>query len=195
MTITYINGIPATNDNPSVDQPNMQLNTDAITTYVAIDHIPFNSDTAPNGMHAKVTFPLATSDPSLSNSQTQIYPKTFGSTTTYLETYEAVKTSAGNQINGYAPIVKAMAMFTCVGAGFPATLSLITNSLAVNVASVSQTDTQHLIVTFTTALPYATYYVFFFNNPGFTVVRSTGSFTLSIASGSLSGDTIGFMVI
>lgn len=54
MSISYITGIPASNHNPSSDQPNMLINTNSIAQYVAVDHVPFN--TATSGQHEQVTF-------------------------------------------------------------------------------------------------------------------------------------------
>ena len=54
MTIAYNLGIPASNNNPSTDQPNMLTNNNNIATYVAIDHVAFN--TAGSGQHNQVTF-------------------------------------------------------------------------------------------------------------------------------------------
>jgi hypothetical protein len=54
MTINYNLGIPASGDNPSTDQPNMQVNNDAIAQYVAIDHVAFNTNGS--GQHEQVTF-------------------------------------------------------------------------------------------------------------------------------------------
>jgi hypothetical protein len=54
MTIAYNLGIPNSPDNPSTDQPNMKTNNDNIATYVAIDHVAFN--TSGSGQHAQVTF-------------------------------------------------------------------------------------------------------------------------------------------
>jgi len=54
MTISYNNGIPAANNNPSVDQPNLRTNTDAVDTILQRDHISFN--TAFGGTHKQVTF-------------------------------------------------------------------------------------------------------------------------------------------
>jgi len=66
MTFTYNPNIPATNNNPSVDQPDMLLNTQAIEDIIAVDHISFN--TANGGTHKQVTFnnvaaPGAQTDP------------------------------------------------------------------------------------------------------------------------------------
>lgn len=54
MSIAYNTGIPASANNPSVDQPNMLTNTNNIATYVAVDHVPFN--TSGSGQHEQVTF-------------------------------------------------------------------------------------------------------------------------------------------
>lgn len=54
MTIAYNLGIPASNNNPSTDQPNMLTNNNNIATYVAIDHVGFN--VSGSGQHNQVTF-------------------------------------------------------------------------------------------------------------------------------------------
>ena len=43
---TYNTNIPAANDNPSTDQPLMEVNTNSIAALIGIDHIGFN---LPNG--------------------------------------------------------------------------------------------------------------------------------------------------
>lgn len=53
MTISYTLGIPGTNNNPSNDQPNMQINNDAINQILGVDHIAFNA--ASGGTHQQVT--------------------------------------------------------------------------------------------------------------------------------------------
>ncbi len=54
MTIAYNLGIPNAPNNPSTDQPNMLTNNNNIATYVAVDHVAFN--TAGSGQHNQVTF-------------------------------------------------------------------------------------------------------------------------------------------
>lgn len=66
MTFSYNNSVPATNNNPSVDQPDMLTNTQSINSLVAVDHVSFN--TASGGTHLQTTFsskntPLAQTDP------------------------------------------------------------------------------------------------------------------------------------
>jgi hypothetical protein len=54
MAFTYIPAIPAAANNPSIDQPNMQTNTNSISNWTAVDHIGFNTIVA--GQHKQVTF-------------------------------------------------------------------------------------------------------------------------------------------
>jgi hypothetical protein len=66
MSFTYNSSIPATNNNPSDDQPVMQQNYAAISNFVNVDHVSFNN--ANCGKHLQVTFnskntPAAQTDP------------------------------------------------------------------------------------------------------------------------------------
>src|SRR5271156_6702184 len=54
MGIGYNLNIPAANHAPATDQPNMETNNNNIATYVAVDHVPFN--TGGSGQHEQVTF-------------------------------------------------------------------------------------------------------------------------------------------
>ncbi len=73
MTIAYNLGIPAANDDPSVDQPNMLTNNDNIATYVAIDHVGFN--TSGSGFHNKTTYVQQVADPGSAAAQYVEYAK------------------------------------------------------------------------------------------------------------------------
>jgi hypothetical protein len=48
----YNNNIPAANNNPSVDQPNMEVNTNSIDSIIDIDHFSF--ETGNDGTHKQV---------------------------------------------------------------------------------------------------------------------------------------------
>lgn len=73
--ITYNLDIPLATNNPSVDQPNMKINTNAIDTILAVDHISFN--TTNGGQHEQVTLPNThVSDPSPTGVGSEIYTKT-----------------------------------------------------------------------------------------------------------------------
>lgn len=50
---TYITGIPAASHNPSVDQPDMQINTNSIDDIIEVDHYSFNDNNG--GYHKKVS--------------------------------------------------------------------------------------------------------------------------------------------
>jgi hypothetical protein len=161
MTITYTLGIPNAPNNPSNDQPNMKVNNDANSQIWSIDHVTFAS--TPAGTHNHVTFANSQSNPGLAANTTQIYPKSFGNATTYLETYTAANDSTGiNQINGYLPFVKAIVSFTTLGQGGGNPTIITTNTLNANVASITQSAgaTATITVTFTNPLPYNTYYIF-----------------------------------
>lgn len=77
---TYTTGIPATNNNPSVDQPNMAVNTNSINNIIGEDHYTFNDSRG--GMHQWVRMPVIGSiPPVLMSGQGTIYTKTRTTTT------------------------------------------------------------------------------------------------------------------
>jgi hypothetical protein len=51
MNLGYFLGIPAANNAPRVDQPNMQTNTNSISSLIGVDHVGFNQA---NGGYHKV---------------------------------------------------------------------------------------------------------------------------------------------
>ncbi len=66
MTFNFNSSIPAANNNPSVDQPDMLTNNQSTDGILAVDHVSFN--TANGGQHKQVTFnnknvPGAQTDP------------------------------------------------------------------------------------------------------------------------------------
>lgn len=50
---TYTRSIPAASHNPSVDQPDMQINTNSTDDLIAVDHFSFNDNDG--GLHKKVS--------------------------------------------------------------------------------------------------------------------------------------------
>lgn len=83
MTISYNLNIPAGPNNPSVDQPKMQTNTNNISQLIGIDHVTFNDAVNPNGYHTVIHQTLQASDPASIVGIGQIYSKnvTVGITT------------------------------------------------------------------------------------------------------------------
>ena len=53
MSFTYNLNIPAANNNPSADQPNMKTNTNSINSIMNVDHFTFSAGNA--GRHKQVT--------------------------------------------------------------------------------------------------------------------------------------------
>ena len=75
--MTYSLNIPDAPNNPSQDQPLMKANTNAISTFLATDHIPFN---VPNsGNHDVIKQPPQGGDPAAVAGKGQTYTKTVGS--------------------------------------------------------------------------------------------------------------------
>src|SRR5271154_762300 len=73
----FITGIPAVNNNPSSDQPDMQTNFNSINNWVNVDHIGFN--TSPTGGYHNVvhiTQAPGNADPPLISTAGQLYTKT-----------------------------------------------------------------------------------------------------------------------
>lgn len=75
MSFTYTTGIPASGNNPSVDQPNMQTNTNSISSLIAVDHVGFNQ-AGNGGKHNQVRMPRHVSIPSgLAANEGTLYTK------------------------------------------------------------------------------------------------------------------------
>ncbi len=55
MSFPYTTGIPNPTNSPQQDVPNMQINTNTISDWVAVDHVGFGNSTS--GQHTKLTFP------------------------------------------------------------------------------------------------------------------------------------------
>ncbi len=73
MTFSYNNGVPAANNNPSVDQPDMLINAQSIASLVAVDHVGFNA--TGGGRHNQVTF-NANNVPSIPTSPPVLFTNT-----------------------------------------------------------------------------------------------------------------------
>jgi|TARA_R110000868_G_scaffold11599_2_gene56661 hypothetical protein len=58
---TYITNIPASSNNPSADQPNMQINTNSIDDIIEVDHFSFNDNLG--GYHKQVNLVNSVANP------------------------------------------------------------------------------------------------------------------------------------
>lgn len=120
MTFSYNNGVPATANDPSVDQPDMLLNTQAINGISDVDHIGFNA--ANGGMHRQVTYPAVTTQ----GAQTGL--ASVGYTVAGTANTGAAQWSFKNSISNFIPTTMRAWAF-CNNGG-------IVNSQSMNVASV-----------------------------------------------------------
>ena len=102
---TYVNTVPASGDNPSVDQPNMLGNTTATNGWVSQDHYGFNTSGPTNnfgGLHQQVTFPgnnvpsVPTSPPALFTNLVNSLPQLFFYSGTAAQGSNQYSTSASN---------------------------------------------------------------------------------------------------
>jgi hypothetical protein len=111
--IPYNNGVPTALNDPSLDQPQMLINTQSIENILAVDHVSFNASSG--GQHAQVSFPQTRTDPTLSGSQGMLYTKTTTATSPYFAnaagagslwyggqgTGQVTEASGGNASNGF----------------------------------------------------------------------------------------------
>jgi hypothetical protein len=74
MTVfTFDTTIPAAANNPSVDQPNMQLNNASISGILAVDHVGFNTNSG--GEHLQSTYVRLGSKPAVTGTDVAVYSK------------------------------------------------------------------------------------------------------------------------
>jgi len=136
MTFNFNAGIPAANNNPSNDQPDMLTNNISTNAILAIDHVSFND--ANGGKHKQITYvskntPGAQTDPSSTEftADAATLPSIIGSASVIAQTFFR------NQ-NGTFPLnaIKAGGVFTTVNnTGVPVT---ITPDMSFNVDSVAK---------------------------------------------------------
>ncbi len=99
MGFSYNTGVPAANNNPSQDQPDMLTNTQSIASIIAIDHVGFGL--ADGGKHIHSTYTQLSSKPTISGTDTSVYAKLTGSLSQlYFEDQNGVE----HQLTGPASI-------------------------------------------------------------------------------------------
>lgn len=140
---TYSTGIPATNNDPSVDQPNMLVNNDSIASILGgdstVDMIGFNDNDG--GWHRKVTFVNQSSNPGSAAGQYVEFSKQSSSVSEMFAQKDAV--SAAIQLTRGVP--------STVDGGY----TYLPGGLLMqwkNVAIASTTGTFTFTVPFTTSL-------------------------------------------
>lgn len=83
---TYTTNIPATNNNPSTDQPDMKINTNSTNSILGVDLYSFNNSNG--GWHKQVTLPIPSPFvmPPSKAAQSTIYTNTAGQTQLFATT-------------------------------------------------------------------------------------------------------------
>lgn len=103
MSFTYNNLVPATNNDPSSDQPDMLINTQSINSIIAVDHVGFNA--ANGGYHKVIREITQVADPAALATFNQVYAKSYTPDTTggTADTQLFTRTGAGtiSQLTGY----------------------------------------------------------------------------------------------
>lgn len=101
--MSYTQDIPNAPNNPSQDQPLMKANTNAIFSYVAVDHVPFNQSVS--GYHTVIHQTTQANDPVTISGVNQVYAKniTPASTITVTDTQLFTRTGQGviSQLTGW----------------------------------------------------------------------------------------------
>lgn len=200
MSFPFNFGIPAANNNPSDDQPIMQQNNMSSFGILNVDHVTYGLTNA--GTHKTVTFEGSSLNPTLPSDYYQLLPQQFPplpASGQYIETYIENQPSSGSPIMGYLPFVKCIGAYNRVVAAYPQTLTPITDSLNTNIASVIQSSTNAVSVTFTTPLIYNTYMIVLDAASGLGIsaitARTTTGFSVFFSGSVASSPLFQFMVI
>ena len=165
MSITYTTNIPLASNNPSNDQPNMQVNTNAINSWVQIDHVGFNASNG--GEHKQVTFPAETTQGTPSGTSSTLYTAAGVADNTH-PTLQYVNANLTFPVS----LIRAYGAFT-------GSTGAIEASQSIGVASVVRTSTSHYTVTLNAnVVSSTTYGVFVSTNGG----SSAGVIAISSAT-------------
>lgn len=126
----YNSSVPATNDNPSDDQPLMLINTQSINDILAVDHVTFGLSNG--GTHSKVTLLSPAADPSLTGVQGQVYTKTTGG----IAQLFFANSSLVNQLTSAVSTSGSLSMYT-----LPSGIKVCYTTATVNFTSAGATFT------------------------------------------------------
>lgn len=147
---SYVQGIPAANNNPSSDQPNMLTNTNSIYGLINVDHITFGM--ANGGYHNVIHFNnQGTSDPPLVSGFGQLYTKTISGDQELF--YESGNGVIVQMTANVSILPRAAVSFQGRSSNGACTINYQSN-----VASVTRTGQGFYTIAYTTALSSANYY-------------------------------------
>lgn len=176
MTFTFNTNIPAANNDPSVDQPDMLVNNQSTNSIIAVDHISFN--TANGGQHKQVTFNNKNTPGAQTDPQSVLYTASGVASTVSMLDFR-------NQ-NGIFLLssIKAIGVFSCVGAAGAVALDM-----GFNVAGITYNGGSTYVISLTpNAVNGTTAVVFVNTNSG------NASINWSLSANTLTLTNAGFAV-
>jgi len=185
MSVSYNLDIPAANNAPSVDQPNMLINTNAVDTILAVDHVAFN--VLNGGTHKQVTFSSENTPSAPTNPASVLY--------TTAGTASSNADMRFRNANGIFPVnlIRAYGVFDTNGA----TIS----SQSINISSSGFVSNQGYTLTLsanaTNSADYAVFATGYSDslNPAFApVVKRTNTTTFIVAFRSVTNSVTGTVV-
>lgn len=144
MTFIFNTGIPAVNNNPSVDQPDMLQNNVSTDGILAVDHISFNTNNG--GNHLQVHFPVYSSPSVVNGSATQgsvLYGAAGTADAAHAQLYFKTAQNAGTFV---LPVTCLRAWAFVSGGVGPGVIA----SQAVNVSSIVRNSTGVYTITLST---------------------------------------------
>jgi hypothetical protein len=138
----YNDGVPATNNNPSVDQPDMLINTQSIKNLINVDHLSFGVDDG--GTHKQTTLNRLAVKPSLVGTQVALYSKL---ATNPASSQLFFEDSAGNEFQLTGNTAAAATGYVLIG-----------GSVLFKWGTVSVNPSSTANFNFDTTIPYTTVY-------------------------------------
>lgn len=202
-TFSFNTGVPNANNDPSVDQPDMQTNNVSDNAIWAVDHLTYGSSGsggagASAGQHLRVTYnskttpaPAAPTDP-ISISNTADATDALAVPTATNSASSIAQEFFTNQ-NGKFPTssIKAFGVFTTTNSAGPFPVS-IPIDMGMNVVSVNKTTTTNYVIALTPNAVVGTTIVFFSNGGANTYALNTLTFT---NLGASNGSKISFAIL
>lgn len=182
MTITYNLDIPDAPNNPSNDQPKMKVNTNAIDSWTAVDHVRFSAD--PAGTHKQVTYSSKNPAGAQVDPQSTLY-------TNNGTAFAAIANLFYRNASGTFPIsiIRAFASFTYTNGN----TSFINQANCASLSIVAGVAT----VTLTTGVTTGTTFVVipFFNIAGGVVSYTKAANTITFGASPVVGSELSFVVL
>lgn len=187
----FDNTIPAASHNPSTDQPIMLANNVSDDSIWAIDHIGYNANNG--GTHTQITFINIPSVPSVSSTQSAIFPKV-GSVDSTSANPWAINSAGSYNLN----LIKAVGSFLVVNTNGAISFVSNTNMNCVSVVSSGGTPGSTYTIVLSSAVKTGGPSLVFLTCSA----RSSLSYTITgltlvitVVSSLTVGSTINFMVV